>query len=234
MVNDSMIHIIMPVKDSIETAEKAIRAILQSGYTLTVYDDYSSKETALRLKELSDETGIDIVSISEQTTHPSPNYRWVLIDAQRKALEQGVSLVIVESDVMVRQETIGRMADAVCPGVGMVAAVTTDEEGRINFPYEYARHINQDGPCKKRFSFCCTLLTNEFLRAYDFGQLDPEKNWYDVHISHTSVQLGFTNILQISNPVVHTPHSSRPWKQLKYTNPILYYWRKLILRRDKI
>ena len=234
MVNDSMIHIIMPVKDSIETAEKAIRAILQSGYTLTVYDDYSSKETALRLKELSDETGIDIVSISEQTTHPSPNYRWVLIDAQRKALEQGVSLVIVESDVMVRQETIGRMADAVCPGVGMVAAVTTDEEGRINFPYEYARHINQDGPCKKRFSFCCTLLTNEFLRAYDFGQLDPEKNWYDVHISHTSVQLGFTNILQISNPVVHTPHSSRPWKRLKYTNPLRYYWQKIIHGKDKI
>lgn len=234
MVNDSMIHIIMPVKDSIETAEKAIRAILQSGYTLTVYDDYSSKETASRLKELSDETGIEIVSISEQTTHPSPNYRWVLIDAQRKALEQGVPLVIVESDVMVRQETIGRMADAVCPGVGMVAAVTHDEEGNVNFPYEYARHINQDGPCKKRLSFCCTLLTNEFLRTYDFGQLDPEKNWYDVHISHTSVQLGFTNILQLSNPVVHMPHSSRPWKQLKYTNPILYYWRKLILRRDKI
>ena len=234
MVNESMIHIIMPVKDSIETAEKAIRAILQSGYTLTVYDDYSSKETASRLKELSDETGIEIVSISEQTTHPSPNYRWVLMDAQRRALEQGVSLVIVESDVMVRQETIGRMADAVCPGVGMVAAVTHDEEGNINFPYEYARQMNQDGPCKKRLSFCCTLLTNEFLRTYDFEQLDLEKNWYDVFISHMSVKSGFTNILQVSNPVVHMPHSSRPWKQLKYTNPILYYWRKLILRRDKI
>lgn len=234
MVNDSMVHIIMPVKDSIETAEKAIRAILQSGYTLTVYDDYSSKETASRLKELSDETGIEIVSISEQTTHPSPNYRWVLMDAQRKALEQGVSLVIVESDVMVRQETIGRMADAVCPGVGMVAAVTHDEEGNVNFPYEYAQHMSQDGPCKKRLSFCCTLLTNEFLRTYDFEQLDPEKNWYDVFISHMSVKSGFTNILQVSNPVVHMPHSSRPWKQLKYTNPILYYWRKLILRRDKI
>ena len=234
MVNDSMIHIIMPVKDSIETAEKAIRAILQSGYTLTVYDDYSSKETASRLKELSDETGIEIISISEQTTHPSPNYRWVLMDAQRRALEQGVSLVIVEGDVMVRQETIGRMADAVCPGVGMVAAVTHDEEGNINFPYEYARQMNQDGPCKKRLSFCCTLLTNEFLRTYDFEQLDPEKNWYDVFISHMSVKSGFTNILQVSNPVVHMPHSSRPWKQLKYTNPILYYWRKLILRRDKI
>lgn len=234
MVNDPIVHIIMPVKDSIETAEKAIRAILQSGYTLTVYDDYSSKETASRLKELSDETGIEIVSISEQTTHPSPNYRWVLIDAQRKALEQGVSLVIVESDVMVRQETIGRMADAVCPGVGMVAAVTHDEKGNVNFPYEYARHMHQDGPCKKRLSFCCTLLSNELLRAYDFGRLDPEKNWYDVHISHTSVQLGFTNILQLSNPVVHKPHSSRPWKQLKYTNPLLYYWRKLTQDRDKI
>ena len=91
-----------------------------------------------------------------------------------------------------------------------------------------------DGQTKKTLSFCCTLLTNELLHAYDFEQLDPNKNWYDVFISHTSVQLGYTNILQVSNPVVHKPHSSRPWKQLKYTNPLLYYWRKLILRRDKI
>ena len=116
----------------------------------------------------------------------------------------------------------------------MIAAVTTDENGRINFPYEYARHIKEDGICKKRLSFCCTLLTNELLRAYDFNQLDESKNWFDVHISHVSQKLGFENILQVGNPVIHKPHSSRPWKQLKYTNPILYYWRKLTQHRDRI
>ena len=225
----------MPVKDSLDTAEQAIRAIVASGHTLTVYDDYSTEENAARLDRLQKELGIRVVHISEHVNHLSPNYRWVLIQAQREALEKGQDLVIVESDVIVRPETIDQLIDASRKSnVSMVAAVTVDEAGKINFPYEFAQKIHEDGPCSKRFSFCCTLLTNAFLGAYDFEQLDPEKNWYDVHISHMAVKLGYVNILQISNPVLHKPHSSRPWKQLKYTNPILYYWRKLTQRRDKI
>ena len=228
------VHIIMPVKDSLQTAEEAIRAIVASGYILTVYDDYSTAENAARLDALSVETGIRVVHISEHTDHPSPNYRWVLIHAQQECIEKEQNLVIVESDVIVRDTTITTLCQAVKSRIGLVSAVTTNENGIINFPYEYARRIKQDGSCKKRFSFCCTLLTNEFLHAYDFENLDPTKNWYDVTISHMSVKMGFENILQVSNPVLHKPHSSRPWKQLKYTNPLLYYWRKLIQRRDKI
>lgn len=230
--------IIMPVKDSILTTEEAIRAIVASGHTLTVYDDHSTPENAARLDELSQELGIEVVHIAERTDHPSPNYRWVLIDAQRKCLQNGQDLIIVESDVIVRATTIEKLVESrkqkADNPVGMVAAVTTDEQGTINFPYEYARGIREDGACKKRFSFCCTLLTKELLQAYDFEQLDPQKNWYDVPISHMSQKLGFSNILQVSNPVLHKPHSSRPWKQLKYTNPLLYYWRKLTKGLDKI
>lgn len=224
----------MPVKDSLRTAEEAIRAIVASGHTLTVYDDYSLPENAARLDALHDELGIRIVHIREHLNHPSPNYRWVLIQAQREALAAKQDLVIIESDVLVRPDTIQRLEDATREGVGMVAAVTVDEAGIVNFPYEYARRIHEDGACKKRFSFCCTLLSQALLRAFDFEQLDPTKNWYDVHISHMSRQLGFENILLISNPVLHRPHSSRPWKQLKYTNPLLYYWRKLTQHKDKI
>lgn len=244
MVNEQMVNIVMPVKDSLETAEEAIRAIVRSGHTLTVYDDYSTPENAARLDALHEQLGIRVVHISEHVDHPSPNYRWVLRTAQREALEQNRDLVIVESDVLVRPETIDKLGERrmvpsgtpinVKRPIGMVAAVTVNDEGVVNFPYEYARKIRKDGPCKKRFSFCCTLLTQELLRAYDFEQLDPEKNWYDVHISHMSVKLGFENILQVSNPVIHRPHSSRPWKQLKYTNPLLYYWRKLTQRKDRI
>ena len=234
MVNDQMVNIIMPVKDSLETAEQAIRAIVASGHTLTVYDDYSTEENAARLDTLRDELGIRVIHIREVLDHPSPNYRWVLNTAQRKAITNNQDLVIIESDVIVRPDTIQRLQQAATEGVGMVAAVTVNEQGEINFPYEYARKIKQDGSCTKRFSFCCTLLTKAFLSAYSFEQLDPTKNWYDVHISHMSVQLGFENILQLSNPVLHKPHSSRPWKQLKYTNPLLYYWRKLTQHRDKI
>ena len=236
-----LVHIIMPVKDSLETAEEAIRAIVGSGHTLTVYDDYSTPENAARLDALHEELGIRVVHIAEHVDHPSPNYRWVLRTAQREALETNRDLVIIESDVLVRPETIDRLVESKKTAslkekspIGMVAAVTVNDEGVVNFPYEYARKIRKDGPCKKRFSFCCTLLTQELLRAYDFEQLDPEKNWYDVHISHMSVKLGFENILQVSNPVIHRPHSSRPWKQLKYTNPLLYYWRKLTQRKDRI
>jgi hypothetical protein len=227
--------ILMPVKDSLETAEQAIRAIVKSGHTLRVYDDNSTAENAQRLDALSKELGIEVVHVGKEINHPSPNYRWVLIEAQREALVKGQDLIIVESDVIVRPETIDQLiVKSQEPSVGMVAAVTVDEEGNVNFPYEYAQKIHEDGPCTKRFSFCCTLLTKAFLEAYDFEQLDPEKNWYDVHISHMSVKMGYTNILQVSNPVLHKPHSSRPWKQLKYTNPILYYWRKLTQGRDKI
>lgn len=236
-----LVHIIMPVKDSLETAEEAIRAIVGSGHTLTVYDDYSTPENAARLDALHEELGIRVVHIAEHVDHPSPNYRWVLRTAQREALETNRDLVIIESDVLVRPETIDRLVESKKTAslkekspIGMVAAVTVNDEGVVNFPYEYARKIRKDGPCKKRYSFCCTLLTQELLCAYDFEQLDPEKNWYDVHISHMSVKLGFENILQVSNPVIHRPHSSRPWKQLKYTNPLLYYWRKLTQRKDRI
>lgn len=228
------VHIIMPVKDSIETAAAAIRAVVKSGESLTVYDDFSSYETAKKLDALQAELGIEVVHLSENTTHPSPNYRWILIDAQRRCLENGENLVIVESDVIVKESTINTMRSALKSRIGCISAVTTDEKGAINFPYEYARGIREDGVCKKRLSFCCTLLSNELLQAYDFEQLDEKKNWYDVHISHVSRELGFENILQVSNPVVHTPHSSRPWKKLKYTNPLLYYWRKWTRGIDKI
>lgn len=229
-----MANIIVPVKDSIESTRRTLRAILDSGYTLTVYDDYSLPANAQILDALAAEWGFAVIHLSALTDHPSPNYRTTLIDAQAKAVAEGMHLIIIESDVVVRQDTIAKMLQAVSDDVGLVAAVTHNDRGEVNFPYEYARKLTADGACTKRLSFCCTLLTREFLKAYDFRQLDPEKNWYDVHISHMAVKLGFTNILQVTNPVLHTPHSSRPWKQLKYSNPLLYYWRKLTKGLDRI
>lgn len=226
--------VIMPVKDALQAAEQSLRAVAASGYSLTVYDDYSTPKNAAALDEFGKEFGFPVLHLSECTDHPSPNYRWVLIDAQRRCLKEGRDLVIIESDVTIRPDTIERLMCAISPHTGMVAAVTTDEQGKINFPYEYARGMKEDGACKKRLSFCCTLLTMSLLQRYDFAQLDETKNWYDISISRISRRLGLENILQVCNPVLHKPHSSRPWKQLKYTNPFLYYWRKLIHGRDKI
>lgn len=236
----SQLHIIMPVKDSIELTEKAIRAVVSSGHTLCIYDDNSLTENALQLDELAEEIGINVVHISELSDHPSPNYRLVLQLAQEQALAEDKHLVIVESDVIVHPNTFERMVDEVQQDVGMVAAVTVNEEGEYNFPYHYLRRLRyrfltkKTINTKKRFSFCCTLLTNELLHKADFQQLDPTKNWYDVTISHWSLALGFRNLLMLANPVLHFPHASRPWKRLKYTNPLLYYWRKITQKKDRI
>jgi hypothetical protein len=239
MVNNKL-HIIMPVKDSLQMTERAIRAIVDSGHTLCVYDDNSLKDNAKRLDELATETNIQVVHISNLTDHPSPNYRLVLQLAQKQALNDNRHLVIVESDVIIQPETLNRMVEEVQPEVGMVAAVTVDENGEYNFPYHYLRRLRyrflakKTIQTKKRFSFCCTLLTNELLRKADFQLLDPTKNWYDVTISHWSVALGLHNLLMLDNPVLHFPHASRPWKRLKYTNPLLYYWRKFTQHKDRI
>ena len=231
-----MLHVIMPVKDSMHTARQAIAALMQAGgVDLTVYNDFSTAETTAELTEMSRRLGFRLVNWADRTDHPSPNYRLTLQDAQRRALEAGAHLVIVESDVTVRPDTLARLQAAAADGVGMVAAVTVDTDGHVNFPYLYARRLRGTAvDTTKRLSFCCTLLTNALLRAYSFDQLDPTKQWYDVAISHRSITLGFRNRLLLDTQVLHQPHSSRPWKQLKYTNPLRYYWQKLTQKRDRI
>jgi hypothetical protein len=231
--------IITPVKDSIELTEKTIRSVMESfnkdAWNYVVYDDFSSDANAVRLDELSSELGFRVVHLKEVLTTPSPNYRFVLQMAQQEAISSDSHLVIVESDVVVNTDTFQRLQSVVRDDVGLVAAITVDENGEVNFPYLFARKWkNVDVVTKKRFSFCCTLLTNNFLKSYSFTTLDPTKNWYDVFISHKSIELGFQNILQMTNRVIHRPHSSRPWKLLKYTNPLKYYWIKYTKGFDKI
>ncbi|MBP6356487.1 MAG: glycosyltransferase family 2 protein [Paludibacter sp.] len=235
------LHIITPVKDSLDTTLKTIECISKAEKSFssnyTIYNDFSSEETTECLTASVQKFDYEIINLKDVTSHPSPNYLLVLQMAQKKALSDGAHLLIIESDVLVEQDTIQKLYDycKLLDRPGMIAAVTTDADGVINFPYLYARNFKSKVVnTKKRLSFCCTLLTNDFLRQFDFALLNPEKSWYDVFISHKSIELGFNNYLVTTLPVLHLPHSSRPWKQLKYTNPIKYYWRKLIDKRDKI
>ncbi len=235
------LHIITPVKNSIESTIKTIRAILTSRisrpYTYTIYNDFSTKENTALLEKYSKEWGFELVNLADITTHPSPNYLLVLQRSQQLALEAGADLLIVESDVVVRENTIQNLTDGAdrYEDCGIAAAVTVDEAGAINYPYEFARgHEGEDYPVSNHCSFCCSLLTNKLLAAYDFHELNPEKHWFDVTISQKARSLGFSNYLFASQPVLHRPHASRPWKQLKYTNPLKYYWIKYTKGFDKI
>jgi len=235
------LHIITPVKNSFGTTIRTIESIVGSeGYSdlkYTIYNDFSDDETTFLLQEAAVKYDIELVHLKTLTTHPSPNYRLVLQLAQKKALAENAHLIIVESDVVIEPRTIQKMMlqSAKVKNPGLIAAVTTGETGEINFPYLFARNFRKGTvETGKRLSFCCTLLTNRLLNTYDFTHLDPQKTWYDIFISHKSTGLGFKNYLLTNVPVLHLPHSSRPWKMLKYTNPLKYYWQKYTKGLDKI
>lgn len=235
------LHIITPVKDSIDSTLETVKAVLSSKvsvpFSYTIYNDFSSEENTRRLEEASREMGFKLVNLSDLTDHPSPNYLLVLRREQRMCLEENASLLIVESDVTVSENTIQGLWDGAGSRAdcGIAASVTVDDSGIINYPYEYARgQENMVIDTRKHCSFCCSLLTASLLEKFDFSLLDETRNWFDVTISHESLKAGLHNYLFTTLPVIHRPHSSRPWKQLKYKNPLLYYWRKLTKGFDKI
>ncbi len=235
------LHIITPVKDSIDLTLETAKAILESEitvpYTYTIYNDFSTDENTARLEKAAVEMGFELINLKDITSHPSPNYLLVLKKTRREAIEADAGLLIVESDVVVKPNTLQDLYEGALEreDCGIAAAVTVDENGAINYPYLHAKgKENMVYPEKKHCSFCCSLLTPKFLSAFDFDSLDESKNWFDVTISHESLNLGFKNYLFTSLPVWHRPHSSRPWKQLKYTNPLKYYWLKFTKGLDKI
>ncbi len=232
------ILIITPVKDSLATAVTAIELICEAKSNLRyfVYNDYSSKENR-QILEAKTSLGFELINLEDLIDSPSPNYRYTLIDAQKKALASKSGLLIVESDVYIEPDTILALNNFAIktPICGMVAAITVDESGEINFPY---KHIVPDGSeaieTNHRLSFCCTLLTYNLLLKLDFEKLSAKKDWFDVQISRDSRNAGFANYVLPNVKVKHLPHSSRPWKQLKYTHPLKYYFRKWFKGKDKI
>lgn len=235
------LHILTPVKDSVELTLETIAAVMDSKltvpFTYTIYNDFSTPETKARLIQAQQQYGFRLINLEDITTHPSPNYLLVLQMAQQEALQHEAGLLIVESDVVVKPHTLQGLVEGALhnPQCGIAASVTVNEEGKINYPYEYAQgKENQVVDNKKHCSFCCSLLTPQLLQVFDFHQLDAGKNWFDVTISHKSLEMGLHNYLFTNLPVWHRPHASRPWKQLKYKNPLKYYWLKFTKGLDKI
>ncbi|WP_339902904.1 glycosyltransferase [uncultured Cyclobacterium sp.] len=232
--------VITPVKDALEATLETIQAITEANgnYEYWVFNDYSTDETKKALEKASSTKEFNLVNLEEVTSNPSPNYKTVLKIAQKKALKAGVPLIIVESDVKVNRDTLEKLLHFAQqnPKAGLVGAITHDAEGKVNFPYLKFKQLKSKEPTKtnRSLSFCCTLINNNFLEKYDFTDLDTSKDWYDTHISQKAIALGFENFILPELPVWHRPHASRPWKQLKYKNPILYYFRKWFLGKDKI
>ncbi len=231
--------VITPVKDAVASASLAAKAVVDSNVPITykVFNDYSTDEGTKVLTDLAEELNIQLVHLKDLTDTPSPNYKTVLQVAQKEALALGVPLIIVESDVKVQQDTFSALLAFAHnhPETGLVGAITVDENGKVNFPYLKFKGVKDKVMSTERsLSFCCTLLSVDFLKAYDFHGLDHSKHWYDTHISKMALQLGFKNYILPGVQVIHQPHGSRPWKKLKYQQPLKYYWNKFFKGLDKI
>jgi hypothetical protein len=235
----AQVLVITPVKNSIETTLDTARAIAASGVPVrhVIFNDFSTEETKARLEESRSKIGYELIHIEDLTDHPSPNYKLVLQLSQKMALEAGLPLLVVESDVVIKPDTISRLLSSRSKGanMGLAGSVTVDESGVVNFPYLKFKGVKDPIIYTQRsLSFCCTLFSLDFLKSYDFAGLDEAKDWYDTFISKKSIELGFENVVLMDAPVWHRPHASRPWKQLKYTNPIKYYFLKFWKGLDKI
>lgn len=230
--------IITPVKNSIDIALKTIKLVCanKSNAKYLVYNDYSTPDNRILLEQYK-YLGYSLINIEDKIKQPSPNYRYTLIDAQKKALAQNAHLLIIESDVFIKKNTIEQLKYFAHNNLqaGMIAAITTDDKGLINFPYTHVKLTNNEVlESKHRISFCCTLITNQLLQNLKFENLSEKKHWYDVQVSHDSRNLGYKNYILPNVKVQHLAHGSRPWKKLKYTNPIKYYLRKWFMGFDRI
>lgn len=231
--------IITPVKDSLETTMLTIDAVSKSkgDFTYYIFNDFSQPKTKQYLEKVKTRFGFELIHLEDITDTPSPNYKLVLKKAQLLALENKCPLIIVESDVIVQQNTFRELLDIINTHdlSGVIGAITVDKNGNYNFPYTFEKIKSHEVlDTSHSLSFCCTLLTPPFLKNFDFNLLSDKKDWYDVFISRQSKKLGFHNYLAKGIEVVHLPHSSRPWKNLKYKNPILYYLKKYFKKRDRI
>lgn len=231
--------VITPVKDSPSTTLTTIEAICSSDCNIDfiVFNDFSQEETKNLLNKSNKKLNFQLIHLEDITGTPSPNYKLVLQMAQKKAIELQKPLIIIESDVIVAKDTIRRLLEVTknLSKPGLVGAITTDEKGNYNFPYNFEKIKSSETiNTTHSLSFCCTLLSVPFLKSYNFEELPQQKDWFDVSISRQSRRTGFNNYLVKGVEVIHLPHSSRPWKNLKYSNPVLYYLRKFVYKRDRI
>jgi len=231
--------VITPVKDSLGTTSKTIEAVVRAegNFRYIVFNDFSKPETRNYLEQACHRYSFTLIHLEDITSTPSPNYKLILQRSYETAIKENKPILLIESDVIIEPSTINAMLQSAqeLEAPGIIGAITVDVHGKYNFPYSYVKeNRGQVYKTKHSISFCCTLLTVDFLKAFDFTRLPEKKDWFDIYISRQSRKHGFNNYLLTNVRVLHLPHSSRPWKQLKYTHPLKYYFHKLIQHRDRI
>jgi hypothetical protein len=140
--------IITPVKDSLTTTNLTIQAISKAkgDFEHFVFNDFSQPETKQFLEKAKTEYGFQIIHLEDITSTPSPNYKLVLEIAQKMALEKDCLLIIIESDVVIKPDTLARLLEILKtkPNPGLIGAITVDQSGNYNFPYTFEKVKSND------------------------------------------------------------------------------------------
>ena len=72
------LHVVTPVKDSIDLTLQTAAAVLVSRtaepFLYTIYNDFSTPENTALLERKSREMGFRLVNLADLTDTPSPNY----------------------------------------------------------------------------------------------------------------------------------------------------------------
>ena len=150
---------------TLQTVEAIVASDFQMPFTYTVYNDFSTEENTAKLQDASEKLGFELVNLAEITDHPSPNYLLVLQMAQQRAIEAEAGLIIVESDVVVKKNTLQALFNGAAERAdcGIAAAVTVDEKGEINYPYLFAKGKEKPGVSgEKALQFLLFLADIEF------------------------------------------------------------------------
>ena len=172
----SKVIIITPVKDSLHTTSRTINAISKATgeFKYYVFNDFSQPETKEYLEKVKEEFDFQLINLEDITNNPSPNYKMVLEIAQELALENNCPLIIIESDVLIKPDTLSGLIEILNtkPKPGLIGAITVDESGNYNFPYTFEK--DKSGEIlntSHSLSFCCTLISLPFLNSFSFEEL---------------------------------------------------------------
>lgn len=229
--------VLIPFRDSLTTLQKTIIALREStpDIPLLLCDDASSASCLKDLNtwlEAQNWVGVELLSLPK--AGDAPQYGLALREGLTRAHSELRQLLVVESDVEVLPgvaEGLQRVLER-NPCAVMAGAVTIDSEGVWNFPYAGTFRADKlrSSPLIRRrsLSFCCTLLDHVFVENLLHTPF-PDTGWMDLKISAIARKFG-TLWLALDLQVIHNPHSSRPWKLLKYKSPLLYYFYKITRR----
>ncbi|HKJ79703.1 MAG TPA: glycosyltransferase, partial [Prolixibacteraceae bacterium] len=173
--------IITPVKDSIDTTLQTIQSVYSSdvNFEYYVFNDFSQPASKKQLEQAKAKFGFNLVHLDEITTTPSPNYKLVLKMAQSIANKKKLPLILIESDVVVKPNTVANLIKLgqTMQNAALIGAITTDANGNYNFPYNFEKLKSSETiDTSHSLSFCCTLMTPGFLSTFDFEHLSQKKD----------------------------------------------------------